>query len=90
MIVPTEIGNQFPKIPHYIFYILVLVFSCSCDTRMPRMRKEKLMEHTQTTQEQLTKEKMKELLIRNITFCLKKCNDISLLDLILKLLKKSI
>ena len=42
------------------------------------------------TQEQLTPEIAKELLIRNITFCLNKCNDISLLDLIYKLLKKSI
>ena len=42
----------------------------------------------QTTQE-ITPEMARELLIRNITFCLNKCNDISLLDLILKLLKKS-
>ena len=42
------------------------------------------------TQEQLTPEIAKELLIRNITFCLNKCNDISLLDLIYKLLKKSV
>ena len=41
------------------------------------------------TQEQLTPEIAKELLIRNITFCLNKCNDISLLDLIYKLLEKS-
>ena len=44
----------------------------------------------QITQETLTPEKAKELLIRNITFCINKCNDISLLDLILRLLKKSI
>lgn len=44
----------------------------------------------QLTQEKLTPEIARELLIRNITFCLNKCNDISLLDLILRLLKKSI
>lgn len=44
----------------------------------------------QITKEELTPDKAKELLIRNINFCLNKCNDISLLDLILKLLKKSI
>ena len=44
----------------------------------------------QITHETLTKEKARELLIRNITFCLNKCNDIGLLDLILRLLKKSI
>ena len=43
----------------------------------------------QTTQEKITPEIARELLIRNINFCLNKCNDISLLDLILKLLKKS-
>lgn len=48
------------------------------------------MKHTQTTQEQLTKEKMKEMLIKNISVSLKECEDISLLDLILKLLKKSV
>ena len=42
------------------------------------------------TKESLDFEKAKELLIRNITFCLNKCNDLSLLDLILKLLKKSV
>ena len=56
---------------------------------MSRVRKGTLMEK-QITQETLTPDKAKELLIRNITFCLNKCNDISLLDLILKLLKKSI
>ncbi len=44
----------------------------------------------QITQEKLTPEIARELLIRNITFCLNKCNDVSLLDLILRLLKKSI
>lgn len=41
------------------------------------------------TQETLTPDKARELLIKNISFCLNKCNDISLLDLIYKLLKKS-
>lgn len=49
--------------------------------------KEKLMKSKTT--ETLDLEKARELLIRNITFCLNKCNDISLLDLIYKLLKKS-
>jgi hypothetical protein len=31
----------------------------------------------------------RESLIRNITFCLNKCKDVGLLDLILRLLKKS-
>ncbi len=44
----------------------------------------------QITQEKISPDIARELLIRNITFCLKKCNDISLLDLIHKLLKKSI
>ncbi len=44
----------------------------------------------QFTQEKITPDKARELLIRNITFCLNKCQDISLLDLIYKLLKKSI
>ncbi len=44
----------------------------------------------QITQEKLTPEIARELLIRNITFCLNKCNDVSLLDLIHRLLKKSI
>ena len=44
----------------------------------------------QITQEKITPEKARELLIRNIIFCLNKCNDVSLLDLIYKLLKKSI
>ena len=57
--------------------------------KIPRIRKGTLMEN-QITQEQLASETARELLIRNITFCLNKCNDISLLDLILKLLKKSI
>ena len=48
------------------------------------------MEIMEKTQESLDLEKARELLIRNITFCINKCNDISLLDLILKLLKKSI
>ena len=43
----------------------------------------------QITQDELSPDKARELLIRNITFCINKCNDISLLDLILKLLKKS-
>ena len=42
------------------------------------------------TQEPITPERARELLIRNITYCINKCNDISLLDLIYKLLKKSI
>ena len=42
-----------------------------------------------TTTETIDLEKARELLIRNITFCINKCNDISLLDLIYKLLKKS-
>ena len=42
----------------------------------------------QTTQE-ITPEMARKLLINSITFRLNKCNDISLLDLILKLLKKS-
>lgn len=42
------------------------------------------------TQESLDLDKARELIIRNITFRLKKCNDISLLDLIYKLLKKSL
>ena len=54
------------------------------------MRKETPMEIMEKTKESLDLEQAKELLIRNITFCLRKCNDISLLDLILKLLKKSI
>ena len=41
------------------------------------------------TQEAVDLEIARELLIRNITFCLNKCRDVSLLDLILKLLKKS-
>lgn len=44
----------------------------------------------QITQEKITPDVARELLIRNITFCLRKCNDISLLDLIQKLLEKSI
>ena len=44
----------------------------------------------QITQDTITTDKAKELLIRNITFCLNKCNDISLLDLIYTLLKKSL
>ena len=44
----------------------------------------------QITKDTITSNNAKELLIRNITFCLHKCNDISLLDLILKLLEKSI
>ena len=54
------------------------------------MRKETLMEIMEKTKESLDLEQARELLIRNITFCLRKCNDISLLDLIHKLLKKSI
>ena len=41
------------------------------------------------TKESVDLEKARELLIRNITFCINKCKDISLLDLILKLLEKS-
>lgn len=47
------------------------------------------MNKTQINQE-ITPERAKELIIKNIIFCLNKCNDISLLDLILKLLEKSI
>ena len=46
--------------------------------------------NNQMAQDKLTPEKAKELLIRNINFCLRKCNDLSLLDLIHRLLKKSI
>lgn len=42
------------------------------------------------TQESLDFDKARELLIRNITFCLNKCNDIGLLNIIYKLLKKSL
>lgn len=48
------------------------------------------MQHITTTKEQLTKNEMKEMLIKNISVSLKECEDISLLDLILKLLKKSV
>ena len=48
------------------------------------------MEKQITTEEKITLDNARELLIRNITFCLNKCNDISLLDLIQKLLEKSI
>lgn len=48
------------------------------------------MQHITTTKEQLTKDEMKEMLIKNISVSLKECEDISLLDLILKLLKKSV
>jgi hypothetical protein len=41
------------------------------------------------TKESVDLEQARELLIRNITFRLNKCKDISLLDLILKLLEKS-
>lgn len=41
------------------------------------------------TQEPVDLETARELIIRNITFCLNKCRDVSLLDLILKLLEKS-
>ena len=44
----------------------------------------------QITKDTITSNNAKELLIRNINFCLNKCSDISLLDLILKLLEKSI
>lgn len=45
----------------------------------------------QITEEKiLTPDKAKELLIRNIISLLNMCNDISLLDLIHKLLEKSI
>ena len=47
------------------------------------------MNKTPLTQD-ITPDRAKELIIRNITFCLNKCNDISLLDLIQKLLEKSI
>jgi hypothetical protein len=57
---------------------------------MPWIRKETPMEIMEKTKESLDLEQERELLIRNITFCLRKCNDISLLDLIHKLLKKSI
>ena len=48
------------------------------------------MQHITTTKEQLTKDEMKEMLIKNISVSLKECEDISLLDLIHKLLKKSV
>ena len=57
--------------------------------KRPRNRKETLMEK-QITQDKITPEKARELLIRNIIFCLNKCNDVSLLDLIHKLLEKSL
>lgn len=57
----------------------------TCYTRMPRNRKEKLMEQDYT----LTQDELKESYIDAIITLLKKCNDISLLDLIKKLLEKS-
>jgi hypothetical protein len=43
----------------------------------------------QITQEKLTMELGREILIKDITCRLKECKDIGLLDLILRLLKKS-
>lgn len=43
----------------------------------------------QTSQENLILELGRDILIKDIVARLKECNDISLLDLILKLLKKS-
>ena len=54
----------------------------TCNTRMPRMRKETLMEQDYT--------KLKEYYIEAIIKMLKQCDDISFLDLIKKLLEKSV
>lgn len=67
--------------------MFVIISACLVHKLVPGKKGEKLMERTQ---ESLEFDKAKELLIRNITFCINKCNDISLLDLIYKLLKKSI
>ena len=53
---------------------------------MPRMKGVKLMNYTIETNE----EEIKAKYINEIIKLLKRCNDISLLDLIHKLLKKSI
>jgi hypothetical protein len=55
---------------------------------MPRIRKEILMEKP-TKQDELLIEVGRMVLIKEITSRLNKCDDISLLDLILRLLKKS-
>ena len=53
---------------------------------LPRMKGEKLMDYTFETKEETIKSQYIEAIIK----LLKECNDISLLDLIHKLLKKSI
>jgi hypothetical protein len=47
------------------------------------------MERLTPQEEKLLKELAKEALIKDIADLLKECNDISILDLILRLLKKS-
>lgn len=63
-----------------------VIISLQPINRLPRMKGEKLMNYTIETKEENIKAQYIEAIIK----LLNKCNDISLLDLIHKLLKKSV
>jgi hypothetical protein len=77
-----EIEHTFPKIPCINTQKVVLLLLSNLHTRMPRNRKEILMEQDYN--------KLKEFYIEAIVKMLKRCDDISLLDLIKTLLEKCI
>ena len=74
--------HTFQKFLVYFFTIICYYKFVTCYTRMPRNRKETLMEHDYI--------KLKEFYINAIVKMLNNCDDISLIDLIKKLLEKSV
>lgn len=76
MLESRDTEHTFPIIPCIKIHIVMLL------SRMSRNRKETIMEQDYT--------KLKEFYINAIIKMLNNCNDISLLDLIKKLLEKSV